>query len=116
MRGATSWLVAVVVLSWVPKTVQAQVPQATIAATARRAVFLLKGLVGDDHSLGTGFIISSDGKAITALHVIREMRNPAIRLASGDVFDSFTVLAVDERRDLAVIQLPGFDLPVLPLG
>ena len=39
-----------------------------------------------------------------------------IALANGDIFDSMSILATDERRDLAVIQVPGFDLPVLDLA
>jgi hypothetical protein len=37
-------------------------------------------------------------------------------MASGEKFDSFTVLAFDERKDIAVIKIAGFDLPTAPLG
>jgi hypothetical protein len=37
-------------------------------------------------------------------------------LATGDIFDSFSVLGFDERRDLAIIQVAGFDLPTIQLG
>jgi len=37
-------------------------------------------------------------------------------LASGDKFDSFYVLAFDERKDIAIIKISGFDLPTITLG
>ncbi len=40
----------------------------------------------------------------------------AMQLASGDKFDSFTVLAFDDRKDIAIIKIPGFDLPTITLG
>jgi hypothetical protein len=44
------------------------------------------------------------------------MKTASVRLANGDIFDSVSVLAIDERRDLAVVQIAGFNLPVLELG
>lgn len=85
-------------------------------ARVRRGVFLIQGHVGDKVALGSGFLVTADGKAVTALHVIRGLDNAAVKLASGDVFDGFTVLGFDVRRDLAVIKIAGFDLPALELG
>jgi len=39
-----------------------------------------------------------------------------VKLASGDMYDVVTILATDDRRDLAVLQVAGFELPSLPLG
>jgi S1-C subfamily serine protease len=39
-----------------------------------------------------------------------------VQLASGEKFDSFTVLAFDSRKDVALIKIPGFDLPTMTLG
>lgn len=39
-----------------------------------------------------------------------------MQLASGEKFDSFSILAFDERRDIAIIKIPGFDLPFVTLG
>ena len=65
---------------------------------------------------GSGFLVSSDGKVVTSLHVIRGIRRGSVQLAGGDIFDSFTVRGVDERRDLAIIQISGFVLSAIELG
>jgi Trypsin-like peptidase domain len=43
-------------------------------------------------------------------------RNGGVQLASGEKFDSFSVLAFDARKDIAIIKIPGFDLPSVTLG
>jgi hypothetical protein len=39
-----------------------------------------------------------------------------VQLANGELYDSVSVLGTDERRDLAVVRVAGFNLPVLDLG
>jgi S1-C subfamily serine protease len=80
------------------------------------AVVLIKGKTDTGDVLGTGFIISSDGKIATNLHVVENLRNGGVQLASGEKFDSFSVLVFDTRKDIAIIKIPGFDLPSVPLG
>jgi hypothetical protein len=81
------------------------------------AVVLVQGVTDEGKiALGSGFIVASDGKIATNLHVIRNFRSGGVQLASGEKFDSFSVLAFDERKDLAVIKIAGFDLPAVPLG
>jgi len=80
------------------------------------AVVLVKGTTGSDTVLGSGFVLSADGKIATNLHVIRDLKSGGVQLSSGEVFDSFSVLAFDQRKDLAIIQIAGFDLTVVELG
>lgn len=87
-----------------------------IAKRASPSVVSIEGPTPSGGLQGSGFIISKDGKIVTNLHVIRELKSAKVRLASGEIFDSISVLATDERRDLCVIQIAGFDLPVLDLG
>jgi len=79
-------------------------------------VVVIHGKTDFGDTLGSGFSVSKDGKIVTNLHVIRDMKNATVQLANGEVFDSVSVLATDERRDLAVVQVAGFNLPVLELG
>jgi hypothetical protein len=79
-------------------------------------VVLIKGTASSSEILGTGFIISSDGKIATNLHVVEGLKNGGVQLASGEKFDSFSVLAFDARKDIAIIKIPGFDLPTVVLG
>src|SRR5260370_27711282 len=79
-------------------------------------VVLIKGTASSGEILGTGFIISSDGKIATNLHVVESLKNGGVQLASGEKFDSFSVLAFDARKDIAIIKIPGLDLPPVTLG
>lgn len=87
-----------------------------IAKKATPAVVVIKCRSSRDESLGTGFIISTDGKIATALHIIRDADSCGVRMSNGETFATVSVLGFDDRRDLAIIKVPGFDLPVLDLG
>jgi hypothetical protein len=124
-RLATIYFMTVFLIGAGSRPIQAQAsPQgasqlfdsASITKKVSPAVVLIKGTTTNGEVLGTGFIITSDGKIATNLHVIEKLRNGGVQLASGDKFDSFTVLAVDDRKDIAVIKIAGFDLPTVPLG
>jgi S1-C subfamily serine protease len=65
---------------------------------------------------GTGILISKDGMILSALHVVQGGDSAVVKLKSGDVYDKVSVIAFDARRDLVVLKVSGFDLPVLPLG
>jgi S1-C subfamily serine protease len=80
------------------------------------AVVLVTGVTDDGKVLGSGFVVSSDGKIATNLHVIQNLRSGGVQLASGDKFDSFAVLAFDDRKDIAILKIAGFDLPSVTLG
>jgi S1-C subfamily serine protease len=79
-------------------------------------VVLIKGTGDSGEVLGTGFIISSDGKIATNLHVVETLKNGGVQLPSGEKFDSFSILVFDARKDIAIIKIPGFDLPTVSLG
>src|SRR5438046_1952266 len=81
-----------------------------IIERASKSVVLLRGATDDGTVLGSGFILSSDGKIVTNLHVIRSLKAGGVQLSSGEAYDLFTVLAYDERKDIAIIQIAGFDL------
>lgn len=99
-----------------PVQKQANLTTAQIAKKVSPSVVVIQGKTGSGDLLGSGFIISKDGRIVTNLHVIREMKIASIQLTNGEIFDSVSVLATDERRDLAIVQIPGFNLPVLDLG
>jgi S1-C subfamily serine protease len=54
-------------------------------------------------AMGSGFILSDNGKIATNFHVIKSCKSLAVRLSNGDVYDSTWVIAFDARRDLALI-------------
>src|ERR1035437_5623044 len=95
---------------------QTALTTAQIAKKVSPSVVVIQGKTDSGDVLGSGFIVSKDGKLVTNLHVIRDMRTATVQLANRETFDSVSVLALDERRDLAVVQIAGFNLPVLELG
>lgn len=125
MRGLPAQVIFVAVLTIFPAIVFAQsdsqsaaqpFDSAAITKKIAPAVVLIRGNSDNAEILGTGFIISSDGKIATNLHVIQSLKSGGVQLASGDKFDSFSVLTFDARKDIAIIKIPGFDLPTVPLG
>jgi Trypsin-like peptidase domain len=95
---------------------QTTLTTAQIAKRVSPSVVVIQGKTDSGDVLGSGFIISHDGRIVTNLHVIKDMKAAAVQLPNGDLFDTVSVLATDERRDLAIIKISGFDLPVLELG
>src|SRR2546421_526031 len=95
---------------------QTALTTAQIAKRVSPSVVVIQGKTDSGDILGSGFIISKDGKIVTNLHVIRDMKKASVQTASGEIFDSVSVLATDERRDLAIVKVAGFDLPTLELG
>ena len=89
---------------------------AQIAKKVSPSVVVIQGKTESGEVLGSGFIVSKDGKIVTNLHVIRDMKTASVQLANREVFDSVSVLAVDEQRDLALIKVAGVNLTTLALG
>jgi putative serine protease PepD len=100
----------------IPQAVPQPFDSAQITKKISPGVVLIKGTNGSGEILGTGFIISSDGKIATNLHVVESLKDGGVQLASGEKFDSFSVLGFDARKDIAIIKIPGFDLPTVALG
>ncbi len=64
---------------------------------------------GDGLSLGTGFVISSDGNIVTNYHVIDEAYSAKITIGSS-TYNVSKVLAYDVDIDLAVIKINASNL------
>jgi S1-C subfamily serine protease len=99
-----------------PQAAPQSFDSAEITKKVAPAVVLIRGTTNDGDVLGSGFVISSDGKIATNLHVIQDLRKIGVQLASGEKFDSVSILAVDQRKDIAIIKIAGFDLPTVALG
>jgi S1-C subfamily serine protease len=113
--------VVALLAAMVPSQINAQTTSqsfdsAGITKKIAPTVVLIKGRTDSADLIGTGFIISSDGQIATNLHVVENLLNGGVQLASGEKFDSFSVLAFDARKDIAIIKIPGFDLPSVVLG
>jgi serine protease Do len=67
------------------------------------------------HSLGSGFIISSDGLVLTDAHVIDDADEVVVKLTDKREFKA-KVLGTDKLTDIAVLRIAASDLPVVHLG
>ena len=69
----------------------------------------------ESQSLGSGFIISSDGFIISNTHVVSDADQIVVRLSDRREFEA-TIVGADERSDIALIKIDAKDLPVAKLG
>ena len=68
-----------------------------------------------ERGLGSGFIVSADGLAITNSHVARGRQRLRATTEDGDALDA-TLVGDDPATDLALLRLAARDLPVAELG
>jgi serine protease Do len=66
-------------------------------------------------SSGSGFIIDAEGHVMTNNHVVRDASDITVTLSDRRSFKA-KVVGSDPETDVAVIQIQGSNLPVLPLG
>jgi S1-C subfamily serine protease len=71
---------------------------------------------GNDLGLGSGFIVSADGKIITNFHVIKGAHSAVAKLTNGSFFPVDGVLAADIDGDLVLLKVQGKGLPFLTLS
>ncbi len=66
-------------------------------------------------SLGSGFIISSDGYILTNNHVVKDATEIVVRLYDRSEY-SAKVIGTDARSDVALLKVEASGLPVAKLG
>ena len=69
----------------------------------------------ESKSLGSGFIISSDGHILTNTHVVDGADEVMVKLTDKREFKA-RVLGTDRRTDIALIKIDAINLPVAKLG
>jgi hypothetical protein len=87
-----------------------------VALVSPAAVLIRAAMPNKSISSGSGFIVSESGTVVTNLHVVKGAERIELRLSNGDIYEVTGVRGIDERRDLAVLQVSGFKLPTLTLG
>jgi serine protease Do len=65
--------------------------------------------------LGTGFIISEDGRLVTNAHVVAGADVVTVKLDDGRSFEA-EIVGVDEATDLAVLKVEAEGLPTVSFG
>ncbi|NET39746.1 MAG: PDZ domain-containing protein [Cyanothece sp. SIO1E1] len=65
--------------------------------------------------VGSGFIVSADGRIVTNAHVVEGADRVRVTLKDGRSFEG-EVLGADPLTDVAVIQIESSNLPTVPLS
>lgn len=91
---------------------QAALTPEQIAARATPSVVLIKVPGG----LGSGFVVSGDGRVVTNFHVIRGARSATVTTADGREFSAVEVMGADPAHDVAVLRIGAHGIDPLPLG
>lgn len=74
-----------------------------------------EGQQPDAQSLGSGFIISSDGYVLTNNHVVADADEIIVRLPDRSELEA-TLVGSDPRTDVALLKLNASGLPTVKLG
>ncbi len=69
----------------------------------------------EPQSLGSGFILSSDGYIVTNQHVVKDAKEIIVRLSDHRELPA-KLVGSDERSDLALLKIDASDLPAAKLG
>jgi S1-C subfamily serine protease len=112
------WLVVATMLLLSRGSVAQEVggPFAEAIATARARVVKLYGAgFGREAGYGSGVLVSSDGRIVTALSVLLESPSLRVVLPDGRRFPA-RISRRDEERQLALLQIEADGLPFFELG
>lgn len=72
---------------------------------------------GTERGVGTGFIVTAEGRIATNLHVIAGGGILRVKLSDDSIHAVKRVIAIDEGKDLAIIEIDVKEpLPVVKLG
>jgi len=80
------------------------------------AIVRIENDQGVQVGVGTGFVVRRDGRIATNLHVIAGGGRLSVRLANGAQLPVQRIVAVDQARDLAIIDIDADSLPTIVLG
>lgn len=91
------------------------VPQSVVGV---QATVVSQGMFGQSSSgtsVGSGFIVTSDGYIVTNEHVVENSNDVVISLADNSTYDA-QVIWSDASLDLAVLKIKANNLPTVTLG
>jgi hypothetical protein len=99
-----------------PQARQRTVAEVVTSAGDAVVQVVVSDSAGNETALGSGFFVSGDGRIVTNYHVIKGAHSAIVQLPNGSFFPVQGVLGVDADKDLAVLKVPGRNLPFLDLG
>jgi len=83
-----------------------------------KAVVIIEALDerGSVMGQGSGFIVTPQGAVVTNLHVVQGAASLRVKLPGGDAYKTSDLVDVDDAKDIAIVKVKGFKLPVVTLG
>jgi S1-C subfamily serine protease len=89
-----------------------------IAREQSKAVVIIEALDerGSVTGQGSGFIVTPQGAVVTNLHVVQGAASLRVKLPGGDAYKTSDLVDVDDVKDIAIVKIKGFKLPVVALG
>ncbi len=90
----------------VPETSQMNMSIEGVAQTANPAVVMITAAGSSAGSLGSGFLISSDGIVVTNYHVIKDAQGLGVKFAQDkELITNVSVIKTDAIRDIALLKI-----------
>ena len=89
---------------------------AHIFKTQADTIVLIQAKTNRETRLGSGFIISVDGKIITNYHIIRKAKEILVKLRNKKIYQRVSVVNVDSRKDIAIIKIEADNLLPVQFG
>jgi S1-C subfamily serine protease len=89
-----------------------------IAREQSKAIVIIEALDerGSVTGQGSGFIVTPQGAVVTNYHVVQGASSLRVKLPGGDAYKTSDLIDVDDAKDIAIIKIKGFKLPVVTLG
>src|SRR5262247_3107448 len=89
-----------------------------IAREQSKAVVIIEAMDarGSVTGQGSGFIVTPQGAVVTNLHVVQGASSLRVKLPGGDAYKTSDLIDVDDAKDIAIVKVKGFKLPVVTLG
>jgi len=99
------------------KTERQELTPREIVERYKPAIVRIENNMGANVGIGTGFIVTPEGRIATNLHVIAGSGVLKVKLSNEESYPVKRIIAVDANRDLALIEIdPPTKLPTVPLG
>ena len=90
---------------------------ASIVERASAATVALKCIKdGQLAASGSGFFVDNSGVLVTSYHVVQDCSEVKVLLENEDQYAVTSVFAVDPDKDIAILRVSGYRLPVIALG
>ncbi|MEO6724774.1 MAG: trypsin-like peptidase domain-containing protein [Blastocatellia bacterium] len=116
-----SSIIGLLLLSAASVSAQNVSPNKSPAAIARQqsqAVVVVESL--DDRGSvigqGSGFIVTPGGAVVSNLHVVQGAQMVRVKLPNGDIYKTADIVDVDDAKDIVILKIKGFKLPIVALG